>query len=233
MDNVVLKFPHLFEQIIRKLNNESLFKSREVTRSWTYLINERNYPWLCLVNIPTVLQKRNTYLHLAAASGQLDAFKAALCKEEDKNIKNSHGLTFFHLACIDGRFNIVEHSIKSTNLNIDVNVKTDNTCNTGFILACQEGHSKVVKILKENALTLGIDLNTQDRYSCTGFYWACQMGHLDVIKLLLENAASVDLVNYKTGETAFHVAGRWGHTDVVKILTENAAILGLDLNTQN
>ena len=45
MDNVVLKFPHLFEQIIRKLNNESLFKSREVARSWQYFSNERNYPW--------------------------------------------------------------------------------------------------------------------------------------------------------------------------------------------
>ena len=123
MDNIVLKFPHLFEQIIRKLNNGSLFKSREVSRSWTNLINGRNYPWLCIVNIPKVLHKSDTYLNLAAVTGQLDAFKTALSKEEDKNTKNGRGATFFHLACMNGRFNIVEHSIESTSLNIDFNVK--------------------------------------------------------------------------------------------------------------
>ena len=78
MDDVLLKYPHLFEQIIHKLNNKSLFKSREVARLWTYLINGRNYPWLCVVNIPKVLQQSNTYLHLAAGTGHLDAFKTAL-----------------------------------------------------------------------------------------------------------------------------------------------------------
>ena len=89
----MLKFPHLQEQIFQKLNDESLFKSREVGRSWKYLINERNYPWLRVVNIPAILQKNNTYLHLAAESGQMDAFKKALMEEEDKNIKNNVGET--------------------------------------------------------------------------------------------------------------------------------------------
>ena len=39
------KFPHLFEDTFRKLNNKSLFKAREVARSWQYFSNERNYPW--------------------------------------------------------------------------------------------------------------------------------------------------------------------------------------------
>ena len=72
------KFPHLPEHIFQKLKNESLFKSREVARSWKYLIIERNYPWICVVNIPSILQERNTYLHLGAETGQIDAFKTAL-----------------------------------------------------------------------------------------------------------------------------------------------------------
>jgi hypothetical protein len=130
MDSIVLKFPHLFELISRKLNRESLFKSRQVARSWTYLINERNYPWLCVVNIPTVLPKSDRYLHLAAGTGQLNAFKTALSEEEDKNIKDSHGVTFFHLACFYGCFNIVVNSIESACLNIDVNVENDDICQT-------------------------------------------------------------------------------------------------------
>ena len=56
IQDVTIKFPHLPEKILKKLNNESLFKSREVARSWKYFINGRNYPWLCVVNIPTILQ---------------------------------------------------------------------------------------------------------------------------------------------------------------------------------
>ena len=93
----MLKFPHLSEQIFQKLklNYQSLLKSREVARSWKYLINERTYLWIHVVNIPTVLKDNNTYLHLAAKTGKIDAFKTALREEEDKNIKNIFHYAFF------------------------------------------------------------------------------------------------------------------------------------------
>jgi ankyrin repeat protein len=90
-----------------------------------------------------VLKNSNTYLHLAAQTGQNNAFKKALSEEEDKNIKNDYGEIPFHLACKKGCFKIVELLLESTNLNI--NAKDNHGC-TGFIRACQEGHSKVVKI---------------------------------------------------------------------------------------
>ena len=93
----MLKFPHLFEQTVCKLNNESLFKSREVARSWKYFINERNYPWLCIVNIPTILKHSNTYLHLTAETGQIDAFKRALSEGLDINIKNIFDIVVFFI----------------------------------------------------------------------------------------------------------------------------------------
>jgi hypothetical protein len=87
MNILMLKFPHLFEQTFQKLNNKSLFKSREVARSWKYFINERHYPWLCVVSIPTVLRNGNSYLHLAAETGQIEAFKTAFSREDEKDIK--------------------------------------------------------------------------------------------------------------------------------------------------
>ena len=71
-------------------------------------IYERNYPWLCIVNIPTIVQKSNTYRHLAAETGQIGPFETALSEEDDIDIKNMHGETSFHLACKNGRLNIVE-----------------------------------------------------------------------------------------------------------------------------
>ena len=155
----MLRFPHLPEQIFQKLDNENLFKCREVARSWQTIIDGRNYPWLCIVNIPTILKGRNTYLHLAAGSGQISIFKTALNEEVGKNIKNERGETSFNLACKNGRLKIVELLMK--NCDIDLNAKT-NYGNTAFCCACFKGHTDIVKILMKNASFLSINLNTKN-----------------------------------------------------------------------
>ena len=83
MEVLIQRFPHLAEQIFQKLENDSLAKSREVRISWQNLIDERNYTWLRIVNIPTILKGKNTYLHLAAKNGQLEAFRMTLKEAED------------------------------------------------------------------------------------------------------------------------------------------------------
>ena len=108
MQHLMQKFPHLPEIIFRKLDLESLFKCREVAKLWQDIIDERNYPWLCIVNIPAVMKYGNTYLHLAAETGQMQAFKTAFSEEEDKNVKDVFGETPFHIACANGRFEIVQ-----------------------------------------------------------------------------------------------------------------------------
>ena len=87
MKHLMLRIPHLPGQIFQKLDPESLFKCREVTTSWQNIIDGRNYPWLRIMNIPTILKKGNSYLHLAARTGQIEVCKEAIIKEEDKNIK--------------------------------------------------------------------------------------------------------------------------------------------------
>ena len=147
-------FPHLFEKIFQKLNNKNLFRSKEVARSWKYFINERNYLWLCVVSIPIILQNGNSYLHLAAKTGQIEAFRTVLSEEDDINIKNVYGETSFHRACEKGRLNIVELLLESANLNVDINARGSREF-TGFICACQGGHSNIAKLLIEKSVTLG------------------------------------------------------------------------------
>ena len=170
MDTLMLRCPHLFERTFRKLNSESLFKSREVARSWKYFINERNYSWLCVVNIPTILKNSNTYLHLAAETGQIDAFKTALIEEVDKNIRNCYRETSFHLASGNGHSKIVELLLFKSSLNIDLNA-VDFVGKTAFHLTCEGGHSNVVKLFMNNSARLNIDLNAKDVFGST----ACDM----------------------------------------------------------
>ena len=181
IQDLLLKFPHLPEKIFQKLNSESLFKCREVARSWQNVVNGRNYPWLYIVNIPTKLTYGRTYLHRAAETGQIKAFETAFNEEEDKNIKKNYGETMFHLACMNGRYKIVEFVLRRSDLefkmkryihSIDLNAKT-NGDETAFYLAFVHGHSNVVKILMGNA---GVDLNLDREYAFRG--WTVFMRHV-------------------------------------------------------
>ena len=239
MDTLMLKFPYLSEQIFEKLNNESLFKSREVARSWQNLINGRNYPWLFIVNIPT-LQKRNAYLHLATETGQIEAFNTSFNEEKDKNIKNKEGETSFHLACKNGRFKIVKLLLENAclginNWSINLNAKTKSD-QTAFILACQKGHTDIVKLLMENAAAFRLDLNAKDESDMTSFHHVCIQGHTDLVNIFVENAATFGIdLNTKDveGFTGLHFACIEGHSDVVKIIIKNAAKLSFDLNAKD
>ena len=198
----MLRFPHLQEQIFQKLDNESLFKCREVARAWQKVINGRNYPWLRIVNIPTILKKRRTYLHLAAETGQIEAFKKAFSEQDNKNMKNN-------LANFD---------------------------NTPLGLACQKGHTNVVKFLMDNAADLRIDLNEKDingrtTLGRTAFYIACIYGHSDVVKIFMDNAADlkIDLKMGKNLKSFFDICIR-GNSGLVKVFLENAATFGINFN---
>ena len=146
--DLMLKFPHFSEKIFPRLDNESLFKCREVTRLWQDIIDGRNYPWLRISRIPTILTQRNLYLHLAAETGQVQAFKTAFNQEVDRNIKNELGETSFHHACKNGRFSIAQLLMNEVNgefsHGIDINDKTKDHM-TGFHWACMRGHADVVK----------------------------------------------------------------------------------------
>ena len=223
----MLRFPHLPEQIFQKLDNESLFKCREVQRSWQNIIDGRNYPWLRIVNIPTKLNGRFkntscTYLHLSAKTGQTEAFKTAFNEEEDKNIKNGEGETPFHLACQNGRLEIVQLLLKNAieakdNHDIDLNAQT-NFGITAFYYACMWGHwgnLDVVKMLMENAAALSIDINPKGQGTAAGNTncLACHRGQLDVVKIIIEYANT----KTKSDHTAFHFACEDGHYDIIKM----------------
>ena len=242
MEDFMLRFPHLPEKIFQKLDNSSLFKCREVLKSWKTLIDGKNYPWLRVVNIPTILKKKDRYLHLAAETGQIEAFKIASNKEKNMNIKNRCGETSFHLACKKGRSMIVQFILKKSgvqinsdtknNQTIDLNVKTKKLGITGLGLACENGHSEVVNILMENAIDLKISVNEKDNYERTPVYLACMQGHSGVVKNFIQNKVAWN-INFKIEDKmveAFLTACIHGHSDVVKVFLENADTFGIDLN---
>ena len=109
MSNLMIRFPHLMEQILRKLDNETLVKSIGVARIWKEFIGDTKYPWVRIVKIPTILKDLpHIYLHLAAKHSQIDMFEEILDGEADKNLVDCEGYTPFLIACLYGQSRIAE-----------------------------------------------------------------------------------------------------------------------------
>ena len=196
MRDLILKIPYLAEQIFQLLDNESLAKSREVERLWQNFIDERNYPWLRIVNIPTILQDGNTYIHLAAQCGQTDMFEIILDKEENENAKNHSGKTPFFVACSKGHLKIALMLMRKTNeLHIDLKAKDDlgwtpfhkdYDGRTAFHRACSNGHLDIAEMIIKTSTWLNIDLNIRDNDERTAFHLACFSGHSEIAEVIMK-----------------------------------------------
>ena len=233
MKVVMLRFPHLAEQILQKLDNEGLTKSREVEPLWQKFIDERDYPWLRIVNIPNVLPKGNTYLHLVAEYGQIDVFEMLLNEDNNTDQKNNLDETPFIVACRKGRMNVVAMLLKkSGELKIDLNQR--DCCDvTAFSHSVEKGHSEIAKMIMDNSLQLKIDLNTKDIKDTTPFHFVGKYGHSEIAETMINNSSKlkIDFCSLDNEEcTAFHLACYYGHLEVAEMILENSSRLKIDLN---
>ena len=236
MKDLILRFPHLAEQIFQQLDNKSLAKCREIERLWQKFIDERNYPWLRIVNIPTILHYRNTYMHLAAQWGQTDMFEMILDKEENKNAKNCYGETAFIAACHKGHMNIALILLKKCDeLKIDLNVKDDSGW-TAFHEACCRGHSEIAEVIIKKSSELKIHLNSKDYEGYTAFHEACFRGHSEIAEMIMRSSSKLKIDLNTTdncGLTAFHLACRNGHIRIIGVMIEWSESLELDLKAED
>ena len=234
MRDFILRFPHLAEKIFQQLDDEGLAKSREVERLWQEFIDERNYLWLRIVNIPTILQYGDTYLHLAADCGQTDMFEVILHDEDNKNPKNDIGETPFLVACSQGHLKIALILLKRhEELGIDLNFKDNVWGRTAFHIACYNGHSEIAEMLMKNSSKLQIDLNIKDSKGKTAFHLACWNGHSVIAEMIVKNSLRLNIgLNIKDyhSRTAFHIACHMCHSDIREMIVKNSAELKIDVS---
>ena len=164
------RFSHISENIFEQLDNKSLSNCREVTKSWKRFIDNKNYSWIQIVDIPTTLKNGNTYLHVAAKYGHTGMLDFILNNEEVKSPKNSYDETPFHIACQYGNVNVAELIIeKSFEFKMDLDSK-DGLCWTAFLLACVKNQLNVVELIVQKSTKYNIDLTTRENYGRTAFH---------------------------------------------------------------
>ena len=240
MKALMIRFPHLMEQILQKLDNKSLVKSREVAKIWQEFIDETKYPWVRIVKIPTIRKDLpHTYLHLAAKHSQIGVFEEILDGEADKSVVDDEGYTPFLIACLYGQIRIAEVLMKkSVELKIDL-CKKSKWGITAFHLACISGNSELAEMIMNNSFInpfLRIDLNEKKPDdSMTGFLYACRYGHKKIVLSIMKNSKimnielnTLNMFDYN----ALHLAILYGHEEIAKILMEKSTDLKFYMNGQ-
>ena len=233
------------EKIFQQLDNKSLAKSREVESLWLKFIDQRNYPWLRIVNIPTILQNRNTYMHLAAQCGQTNMFEMILNEEDNKNAKNRFGVIPFSIACRKGHLKIALILLKKADdLKIDLSAKCEHG-STAFYEACYNGHLQIVDMIMKSSVELNIDLNTKHIEGTTAFQRACWYGHSETVEIILKNSSNTKIdLNIKDDEglTPFHYVCKEGRDGskkledcirIVDMMIEQSEYVNLDLKAKD
>ena len=240
MKDLILRFPHLMEQILQKLDNKSLVKSRKVAEIWQEFVDETKYPWVRIVKIPTNLKDLPCiYLHLAAKHSQIYIFEEILISETDKNLVDDEGYTPFLIACLYGQIRIAEVLMsKSVELKIDLCRKSKWGI-TAFHLACISGNSELAEMIMNNSFInpfFRTDLNEKKPDdSMTGFLYACRYGHKKIVLAIMKNSKimnielnTLNMFNYN----ALHLAIHYGHEDIAKTLMEKLTDLKFYMNGQ-
>ena len=85
MDELVLKCPHIPEQIFGYLDDRSLSICRGVSKSWRIFIDSKKLAWIRILNKYYGSEKND--LLIAAFTGQTEVFEELFDEAEDQNPK--------------------------------------------------------------------------------------------------------------------------------------------------
>jgi len=148
---------------------------------------------------------------------------------EDSNTRLSESP--LHYAAVKGNLDVMRIFIKSP---LDFNSK-DVHGHTALHLACENRHTKILKLILNHSEEKGIDMNIASVGGWTPLHRACYMGNTEFLKILLENHQSKDIDLNATDDfdrTPIHLACAYEEFKIVELLVKNAD-KGIDLEAKD
>lgn len=166
----------------------------------------------------------SSLLYYAVEMGNLNCIKLLVENRADINFEHQGYITpltraldlrkqeiFEYLYSLGGRVctrkNFETNCRENKNVSEVVDVKN---CNC----RCFEGCTPLIWAVRNNCennisyiLSLGPDLNLQDRTGKSALHWACNKGFCDIAEILIENKANINLQD-NFGDTPLHLAVR-------------------------
>ena len=220
IENICLRFPHLMEQINDLLDNKSLMKCKEVSRTMYSIIENQK--------TGTFVTKRLIKSYIKSPK-KAEEWKIVLKKLPPDRL-NVFGILVkkFHKAVPSrSEFQWCPMSIAAECGHMDfcksfakMNILSRYDCSKwSLIFSAQAGHLDVSKFLYKEI---------EDKHTTQQFNFflkimqhiAAKNGHLDIYKFLHENSNNINPI-MTNGITPLHLAVQYGHFDVCKYICDN------------
>lgn len=119
--------------------------------------------------------------------------------------------------------------IENTSFHLIIIITIFILCNVGFAIESLHEIVKNGDIAElKRYMTIGLDLNQEDRNGDTPLNKVIMTGRQDIAELLIAGGAAIELQN-RNGDTPLHLASAKGNRNVVKILIDRE----VDINIRN
>jgi ankyrin repeat protein len=129
--------------------------------------------------------------------------------------KNKNGSTCFHLACMNGHFNIVDYFLNELKVNKSLLLEIgDNYLNTPLLVSALNGHERIVELLLDN----DANLNAKNKEKSTALEISCFKGYFEMSKLIMSRMNSTIDDNLSSQNNLIHLASDSGASEVVRLL---------------
>lgn len=166
-------------------------------------------------NINTRAIDGSTPLIVACQKNNLSLIRGLLNSRANIDLADQDGFTAFTIACREGSFDAVKELVATGKININFQM-ADNL--TGLMLACVNGHQRIVEFLLER----DVELNTVDDEGKTALFYASLNGDPGIVSALIAKGAVVDQAN-SNGETPFIIACSEGNLEAMRVLIKAKA----------
>ena len=218
LEELIIRFPQLLQDILSKVNIQSLITCLKISRKLYNFIDNDRFPW-----IKKIQQARKVYPQLNSKQWNkvlrgkvlrnipIKVFIEilSLIKLFFENIGNQWSP--LHLAVKTGQLDLCKFIMEKTNNQNPKNI----TGITPFHLAAQIGHLEISKLLIENIK----DKSPKDKNRDSPLHYAAKNGHFDVCKLIFEEIADKNPRNLNR-DTPLHFAAQNGHEHVCQLILE-------------
>ncbi|XP_046551064.1 ankyrin repeat domain-containing protein 17-like [Haliotis rubra] len=155
----------------------------------------------------------------ASGRGHREVVELLASKGAIVSLVGRFGINILHTACLGGDEQVVKYVLSQTMLDINGRVGCGRTA---VMLAAENGHKDVVKLLVEKGAVMSLVDETGDNV----LHCACRGGDEKVVKYILSQEM-VDINSRGHGKrTPVMVAGEKGHKEVVELLLHRACYDG-------
>ena len=219
MEELILKFPHLSEEIFDCLDNETMFDCKEVSKIWCDYVSEQKFYHIRMIRLTVEkfheLGKAWENVFRKSTTDTIMKLRLAAEKfyqKQDKLIF-SEGLTPIHVAAATGNLSLLETIQERAKEKYPEDIEG---C-TPLHYAVQNGHMNICKALIENMSNKNPKAEGFVCRGTTPLHSAARCGHFDIFKLI-ENEIEDRNPKNLDKMTPLHNAAASGHLKMVKYI---------------